>query len=101
MGRQYIFDPMGKIYPCWAGVKDSRFKIGQFHNDNYEINDDKLQQWKNRNVKNLSDCKSCKYQFFCGDGCAYKAIDGHGSIDRKRCPDFKNLFQSYLEYFFK
>lgn len=89
--NQYVFDPLGKIYPCWWGVGRQEFEIGRF-TPQFHLHQGNLEKWRNRNVLTISQCLHCKFALICGGGCAEKAIQEEGGIGQPRCSSFQEMF---------
>lgn len=89
----YTVDPYGDIYPCWDVLTEEECVIGHI---NYETNrfefNDVHNEWKERTVDKLPECKKCKYMLFCGGGCTAQAKVIHNDLKRVFCDDFQKLF---------
>ncbi|PKP59329.1 radical SAM/SPASM domain-containing protein [Candidatus Atribacteria bacterium HGW-Atribacteria-1] len=97
--NQYVFDPFGKVYTCWWGVSQEKyFKVGEIIGENYEINNIKVREWRNRNINTILKCVKCKFKYICGAGCSYKAISRTKSLYEPNCADFDKIFKIYLQY---
>lgn len=66
----YIFDPFGKIYPCWEIVGKEPFQIGDYNGENIVWNNSVLEKWRSRDILTSNSCRHCKYALLCGSGCA-------------------------------
>ncbi|MGI6198308.1 MAG: radical SAM protein [Candidatus Cloacimonadaceae bacterium] len=97
---QYVFDPLGNVYSCWLGISDNSFKIGELNpkSEVYEIWEDNLTHWHTRSVQTIDECRSCKYKYICGAGCAYKSYSKKGDTHKSNCSDFELILKEYLKY---
>lgn len=88
-----VFDPSGKIYPCWDVLTDPRSVIGAVDRaegklrfcENYAI-------WQSRTVDTIPYCKSCKYKLFCGGGCAAQGLVANNHMNLPFCEDYITRF---------
>jgi uncharacterized protein len=88
--NQYVFDQRGKIYACWWGIGKKEFEIGKFM-PNLCWHKDNLMKWRNRSIATIPQCQKCKFALICGGGCAEKAIEEEGGIDKPRCSAFEEI----------
>lgn len=82
---EYVFDPLGDIYPCWEIVGNKDFKIGR---DYIEWDNERLREWRNYDITSSPICKKCKYALYCGGGCVAHARFGK----REHCAYFRQMF---------
>ncbi len=101
----YIFDPFGDIYACWEKTGDEKVRIGHVGEDSeVRFNFDLKALWQGRTVASNPVCLKCRYNLFCGGGCAVLAA-GHsgGDFYRNYCDGFAHRFrasvaEAYLEH---
>lgn len=86
---EYLFDPFGKIYPCWNMVGKKEYQIGDYTGESVIWNNEMLEKWKNANVSTSSKCRHCKYALLCGGGCMAQTINGTDN----NCTFFKHALK--------
>ncbi|EMT37900.1 Arylsulfatase regulator (Fe-S oxidoreductase) [Thermoanaerobacter thermohydrosulfuricus WC1] len=96
--NQYVFDALGYIYSCWWGAGRDEFKIGEKFGNEYVLDDNRINKWRNRNITTISNCIKCKFKYICGGGCSYKAILRKGDLFKGNCYSFDKIIESYLRY---
>lgn len=95
---QFVFYPFENIYKCWFGIRSPQhFTIGKFTPKLF-IDEEKVKAWKGRRSHSIEKCSKCKYSFICGGGCAEKAWEEVGRIDRPRCIDFARILGEFARY---
>jgi uncharacterized protein len=101
----YIFDAFGDIYACWEKTGDEKVRIGHVGEDSeVRFNFDLQALWQGRTVASNPVCLKCRYNLFCGGGCAVLAA-GHsgGDFYRNYCDGFAHRFrasvaEAYLDH---
>lgn len=83
----YVFDPLGKLYPCWDFVGDPQHIIGDYNNTSLTINS-LGESWRNHDIRYGDKCKNCKYAFLCGGGCLARATLIKGKFKNSDCNNF-------------
>jgi uncharacterized protein len=96
-GGTYIFDPLGRIYPCNFIAGEQGSEIGRY-DPQLEWYGPTLAQWKRRSIGELPEGHDCKYALFCGGGSPHEALHGAGTISAKSCDcsDFAQTFAGYV-----
>jgi uncharacterized protein len=90
----YIFDAFGDIYACWEKTGDKKVRIGYVSEENkIVLNQPVNDMWLGRNVTSNPVCLQCRYNLFCGGGCAVLAHDHNGGYYRNYCDGFANRFR--------
>lgn len=97
--NQYVFDPSG-VYTCWWGVSNPVFSIGSYSAGGYSLDWAKAAACHGRNIAAIPKCRTCKYKYICGGGCAYKALSGSGELLTGNCAEFEAIIGAYLRYRF-
>lgn len=95
---QYVISNDGHIYTCWWGLDHDEFCLGNIYDTQNNLNQDVRNTFLNRSITKISRCKTCKYKYICGGGCAYTEWYKHGSLDQGNCANFDVIFQLYLKY---
>ncbi|MBU7027328.1 MAG: radical SAM protein [Theionarchaea archaeon] len=94
-----IYDPFGDIYVCWEHVGEESTRVGAYYprltwNDQYN-------QWKERTVFTIPECRECVYALFCGGGCGYEALERYGTLSKPVCYDYHNVFTTAIPALYK
>ena len=97
---EWAFDYTGRIYSCTATVGKEGEELGEFYPD-VKLNELMIEQWQDRDVCSIDECKECSVQLACGGGCAAVAKNRTGSILSPDCRPVKELmslgFSSYFD----
>ena len=78
-GSEYLaITPELDLYPCHQFVGEEQFKLGTVHSGvtNTELRD----KFKNANVNNKEECRSCWARFYCSGGCHANAYYAHNDL---------------------
>lgn len=92
----YIFDPFGDVYACWEKTGDEKVRIAHVEEDGeVRFSFDLQALWHGRTVASNPVCLKCRYNLFCGGGCAVLAA-GHsgGDFYRNYCDGFAHRFRA-------
>jgi uncharacterized protein len=91
----YIFDPFGDIYACWEKTGDDKVRIGHVdESSDVQFNFDVNAMWRGRTVASNPVCLHCRYNLFCGGGCAVLALGQQGEFYRNYCDGFAQRFRA-------
>ena len=91
----YIFDAFADIYACWEKTGDKRIRIGHVDETGEpHLNTAPNAQWRSRHVASNPICLKCRYNLFCGGGCAILAQDHNGGFYRNYCDGFAHRFRN-------
>ncbi len=97
---EWAFDYTGRIYSCTATVGKTDEALGTFYPE-VSRNEQLINQWENRDVTTIPECKTCSVQLACGGGCGSVAKNKNGSICSPDCRPVKELlelgFAAYME----
>jgi uncharacterized protein len=97
---EWAFDYTGRIYSCTATVGKDGEELGEFYPE-IKLNDQVIEQWQDRDVCSIEECKDCSVQLACGGGCAAVAKNRTGSVLSPDCRPVKELmslgFSSYFD----
>ena len=97
---EWVFDLYGNIYGCTASCGRSEYILGTFWPE-VNLNDDVINKWKSRDVKNIPECGDCKYDVICGGGCGVIAANkNNGNILSPDCRPVKELINMGVNYYF-
>jgi len=91
----YIFDPFADIYACWEKTGDAKVRIG-FVDENSQphFHSDLETMWRSRTVASNPVCLKCRYNLFCGGGCAVLALGHRGNFYTNYCDGFGQRFRA-------
>lgn len=93
--KMFFFGPDGFIYPCAETLGIEEFAVGSYYPEKkifYEI----IEQWKDRTIFNIDDCKECNIATFCGGGCPYAALKFKGNARKGFCGNTKLTIDKYV-----
>lgn len=97
---EWAFDYTGNIYSCTATVGKIDESLGTFY-PSVNRKDDIINQWEERDVTSISECRECSVQLACGGGCGSVAKNSSGNISSPDCRPVKELlelgFSAYFE----
>lgn len=93
---ELAFGPDGCIYPCLAFVGFKDYSIGTYYPEEY-IDEEKFQQWKNRDVETVEECEECLFKYICGGKCE-PSISPEG-LNMPPCPNVKEIMQIGFDYY--
>lgn len=97
----YTIDPFGDIYPCWDVLLQEECKIGYVDKEHNKFIFNKTHNdWKNRTVDQIDDCKNCEYLLFCGGGCSAQAKVMNGNMNKVFCDRFPEIFNEVVKDMF-
>jgi uncharacterized protein len=91
----YIFDAFGDIYACWEKTGDEKIRIGRVdENADLHFNFDVAAMWRGRTVASNPVCLNCRYNLYCGGGCAVLALGQQGDLYKNYCDGFAHRFRA-------
>jgi uncharacterized protein len=91
----YIFDPFGDLYVCTEQTGDPKIRIGYIDQDGgVVLNSETERTWRSRTVTTNPICRKCRYAFYCGGGCAVRALERHNELSKSHCNDFAIRFRT-------
>ncbi len=96
---EWAFDYTGHIYPCTATVGKADEALGTYYPD-VSSDENKINEWANRDVTAIPECKECSLQLACGGGCGAIAKNKTGNICSSDCRPVKELLElGFASYF--
>lgn len=95
----FIFDPFGDLYVCTEHVGEENAKVGVYYPE--LVLNDRYNQWRERTVLTIPECRECKYALFCGGGCGYKALERHGTLSKPVCYNYHEVFTRVIPYLYR
>lgn len=97
---EWAFDYTGNIYSCTATVGKKGEELGKFYPE-VSLNEDIIEEWQNRDITTIEECKTCQVALACGGGCASVAKNKTGKINSPDCRPVKELLSLGAAYYFK
>lgn len=90
----------GEVYPCHFMMKPHLSMGNIFSDKNEVIISNGNEHANNMNIKNIEDCKSCEYKYFCGGGCRANSYNGKGEIRKSNdCKFYKSYYDNIIGEF--
>lgn len=94
----YIFDSFADVYACWEHTGDPEIRVGHVSEDGEFVSDggeeERDENWRSRSILSNPQCKSCRFAFYCGGGCANLAWSRTGDIHTSFCDGFAHRFKA-------
>jgi uncharacterized protein len=87
---EWAFDFTGSIYSCTATVGKKGEELGTFY-PTVTKNEVAIEEWQNRDITTITECKSCSLSLACGGGCASVAKNKNGHVNSPDCRPIKEL----------
>jgi uncharacterized protein len=99
-GEYLVIEHNGDIYPCDFFVMPE-FKLGNIYTDEIEKIYEKLENFGKMKEIELSECKNCRWNFICNNGCMWQRYVKNGNLKGVDylCPAYKNFFTHSYERF--
>lgn len=96
---EWAFDYTGKIYSCTATVGKSGSSLGTFYPE-VSLEKEKVNDWEERDVTTITECKTCNLQLACGGGCAAVAFNKTGRLHSPDCRPIKESIGLGISLYF-
>ena len=97
---EWAFDYSGRIYSCTATVGKDDEVLGTFY-PAVTRKDEIIEQWEERDVTTIPECKDCSMQLACGGGCGSVAKNSTGRIQSADCRPVNQLIGMGLSLYFQ
>ncbi|HYX09168.1 MAG TPA: radical SAM protein [Bacteroidales bacterium] len=96
---EWAFDYTGQIYSCTATVGKEGESLGQFYPE-VKKNMNRINEWEERDVTSIPQCRDCSLQLACGGGCGSVALNNNGTIGSTDCRPVDKLMElGFAAYF--
>lgn len=95
---EWVFDLYGDIYGCTANTGRDEYKLGEFYPE-LKLDNEQIQNWQQRNVLNIPECRECDVSLICGGGCGVVAKEKNGRVLSPDCRPIKGIIGQGLEYY--
>lgn len=89
---EWAFDFTGSIYSCTATVGKGDERLGSFY-PQVSLDSNAVEEWENRDVLSIPECKNCELQLACGGGCGAVAKNKTGRLNSPDCRPIKELLE--------
>lgn len=87
---EWAMDYTGSIYSCTATVGKPGEKLGAFF-PVVSLDQEKINQWQQRDVMHIEQCQQCDVQLVCGGGCGSIAFNQNQNLLSPDCRPVKEL----------
>ena len=87
---EWAFDFTGNIYSCTATVGKPGESLGTYYPLETK-KDEIINEWEERDVTVIPECRDCNLQLACGGGCASAAKNKSGRLHSPDCRPVKDL----------
>ena len=95
--NMFVFDPQGKIYPCWEHVGTDQ-EIG-YYLPSLTFNESAF-LWAERTIETIPSCRHCSMNLLCGGGCPYHAQQQYGTIQAPACYKPKETLDQIVPFLY-
>ncbi|MEN9443285.1 MAG: hypothetical protein RIS47_175 [Bacteroidota bacterium] len=89
---EWAFDYTGRVYSCTATVGNEGDALGTFY-PTIELKQDLVEEWEERDVLSIDQCKTCNVRLACGGGCAAIAKNRTGKLHAPDCRPITGLLE--------
>jgi len=96
---EWAFDYTGALYSCTATVGKKGEELGTFY-PRVAKNFEAIEEWEERDVVSIPECKECNLQLACGGGCASSAKNRNGSVLSPDCRPINELMEMGISLYF-
>ncbi len=97
---EWGFDYTGSIYPCTATIGKKEETIGTFY-PSVNLEKERIEEWEDRDITVIKECKNCNLGLACGGGCGYMAKKSNGRVHSPDCRPVKELLEMGLSLHFE
>lgn len=97
---EWAFDYSGNIFSCTANVGKPGSSLGTFYPER-TLNEEQVEDWQDRDVTSITECRNCSMQLACGGGCAAVSYNKTGKILSPDCRPVDQLIGMGLSYYFE
>jgi radical SAM protein with 4Fe4S-binding SPASM domain len=73
-----------------------QYSIGRYY-PTLELDADSVEQWNERHVMNIPECRDCRIATFCGGGCAYAAMVKYNCTRRPVCDNAPQVLSAFVD----
>lgn len=91
-----LVGPDGYMYTCSEAAGLKEYSVGKYY-PNLELNEDMIEQWKNRTIFKIDKCSKCNIATLCGGGCSFAALKANGKVDSPFCGETRKVIDNYMK----
>jgi len=95
---EWVYDLYGDIYGCTATAGQDNYKLGTFYPE-YTLNQDDVNEWQERNILTIDECRECEVSLICGGGCGAIAKDRLGKVKAPDCRPIRDILGLGIQYY--
>lgn len=95
---EWVYDLYGDIYGCTATTGQDQFILGTFYPE-YSLKENEVNEWKERSVLTIPECRDCDVSLICGGGCGAVAHNRTGKVLASDCRPIKDMLAIGLQYY--
>lgn len=89
---EWAFDYTGHIFSCTATVGKTDESLGTFFPTESRKNEI-IENWQDRDVTSIAECRNCNLQLACGGGCGSVAKNRTGKVCSPDCRPIEKLLE--------
>ncbi|MEJ2662558.1 MAG: radical SAM protein [Spirochaetia bacterium] len=97
---EWAFDFSGSIYACTATVGKKGEELGSFYPEIIH-NTQKIEEWQERDIMGMEQCRTCSVSLACGGGCGAVAKNRAGAVGNPDCRPIRELLEMGISYYAK
>lgn len=97
---EWAFDLTGNIYSCTATVGKSGESLGTYYPEETK-KEEIINEWEERDVTTIPECRECNLQLACGGGCGSVAKNKSGKLHSPDCRPVKDLMSLGISLYFQ
>ncbi len=96
---EWAFDYTGRIYACTATAGKAGEELGSFFPERV-IDLEKIEEWADRDILSVDECRECNLALICGGGCAAVARNNGRGLNGPDCRPVKELMELGMAAYF-
>lgn len=97
--NSFLVDALGDVYKCVSIVGEKSYRVARMTEQGLTDIAPELYAFTVRDPSHIEKCQSCVLLPLCGGGCAYRALQKHGSYQEGDCTLHKGLEEEKLRLY--
>ena len=97
---EWAFDFTGNIYACTATAGKKGEELGKFFPERV-MYDERIEEWTERDILSIKECRECNLSLLCGGGCAAVAKNRNGIHNSPDCRPVRDLLELGISVYFQ